>query len=421
MCNALLGNRRFRGSFLESRWSQVVALVVTESLATPRQTLQHRTMKLGAVSSANVVGALALWGVLCCGRTGLDAHDGSGTGESSANAPGGTRSSAGPGETGKGTGGAAGGGGGTGFLQGTSPRVLADGLGCPSHIAVDASHVYWTDSVRGNVMKVGLTGGAATTLVEAQQEPRGIAVDSGHVYWVDSAAGKVLRVPLSGGGVDTLATGQSRPQDLVVGTSSLYWVNNGKISLGPGMDGGVMKVDLPSGKPTSLATSEAWPTAIAMDGTNLYWTNAGTQDGDYTSGEVRKMPLNGSGRPVTIATIGSMSNSRLAVHDTSVYWITAGYVLETGIGGDTRINVIASVNGWNPGGGTTTAVALAVDATGIYWSESGTWICRTRLPGYGPCGLIALQHDGGDGSIALDSTSVYWSNCGEGTIMGRAK
>jgi hypothetical protein len=374
------------------------------------------------VVRSRVTVILALCSVLSCGRTSLDDRAALTAGALSPGAQGGRRSSGGSDGTKETAEAGAGGSGGTTSSWTTAPTVLAEGLGCPSRIVVDAASVYWTDSARGNVMKVGLAGGAAITLADGQQEPLGIAVDAGHVYWVDSAAGTIMRVPLSGGLVDTLAAGQLQPRDLVVSSGSVYWVNNGKSSLEVVRDGSVMKVDLPNGKPVSLATSEVWPTAIAIDGTSLYWTNAGTQDGDYRSGDVRKMSLTGNGSPVTIATIGSMSNSRLAVHDARVYWVTSGYVLETGVSGNDRINVVATVVAWNPGGNRwTTAVAVAVDTAAVYWSESGAAIRKVAWPNGGFPVTIALQGDGSNGDIALDGTSVYWSSCGAGTIMRAAK
>lgn len=80
------------------------------------------------------------------------------------------------------------------------PVALVSGLSQPQGIALNASNVYWTDSIAGLVSTIAKTGGAVTTLAAGQTDPYGIAVDANSVYWGNTGTGGgVLKVPILGG------------------------------------------------------------------------------------------------------------------------------------------------------------------------------------------------------------------------------
>jgi len=103
----------------------------------------------------------------------------------------------------------------------------------PDGIAVDPSHVYWTDPYDNYVRMVNLDGGAEITLAGPDagvSGPQGIAVVEGtpYVYWANATGGTVLRISTAGGAHPiTIAQGQNEPRRVAVYGNYVYWTNSG--------------------------------------------------------------------------------------------------------------------------------------------------------------------------------------------------
>jgi len=92
-------------------------------------------------------------------------------------------------------------------------------------MAIDSTNVYWTTYDRGEVMKVGIGGGAPVRLAAGQGQPNFLAVDSSYVYWTNFFGNQVMAVPIAGGATVTLATNETNPQGIAVDATSVYWVD----------------------------------------------------------------------------------------------------------------------------------------------------------------------------------------------------
>lgn len=75
--------------------------------------------------------------------------------------------------------------------------VLYD-AGC-SAVAVDASHVYWSQPDRGAIGRANLDGsGVEYDFLSGLENPCGVAVDGTSIYWAEEGAGRSARLTSTG-------------------------------------------------------------------------------------------------------------------------------------------------------------------------------------------------------------------------------
>jgi murein DD-endopeptidase MepM/ murein hydrolase activator NlpD/photosystem II stability/assembly factor-like uncharacterized protein len=130
-------------------------------------------------------------------------------------------------------------------VDGGSITTLATVSTGSNDIALDASHVYWTEqgtppygypvAGSGVLKKVSRNGGTAATLALGLNAPRGIAFDSesGYVYWIDAGTwtdgvydantGSINRIPASGGATTTVTSGLNAPYNIQMDATDIYW------------------------------------------------------------------------------------------------------------------------------------------------------------------------------------------------------
>jgi hypothetical protein len=121
-----------------------------------------------------------------------------------------------------------------------------------SAIAVDASYVYWTDDIAGTIGRASVADGSGANdqFIQAAigncgttdgggPGPEGLAVDASHIYWTNSSPGTIGRANLDGSApTQSFISGAQNPSAVAVAGSNLYWSNNLDVEgSGPGTIG----------------------------------------------------------------------------------------------------------------------------------------------------------------------------------------
>lgn len=295
-----------------------------------------------------------------------------------------------------------------------TPITLASGNSSYWAIALDETYVYWTDVERGLILKVPKNGGDVTQLASTSSnvsvavavygdfvywaetnastgfgaikmvhknggtpttvaaDPgwgafigiRGLAVDSSGVYWsvagnnTGSPNGMVLAIPgtpvndpmqLSSTTPMVLATGLKNPVGLKLHTDNIYWIESDCCGTG----GAVKKLNKASGLPVTLASGLGELDGIATDGQNVYF--------GIWNDSVHKISVTGG----TVVELGGYTSSQFLAIDndfvyfTSIWGDSVGKIAKDGTGEADLANGL--VRPWG----------LAVDETGLYWTEQG--------------------------------------------------
>jgi hypothetical protein len=239
---------------------------------------------------------------------------------------------------------------------GASLEILAQDLGRPTSLAVDATALYWVDGDR--LERMPRDGGAITVLATGASvnTPWSVAVAGGSVYWIDADHGAIRRTPTAGGATTTLATGQGQPM------------------------------------------------AIASDGTTVWWTQR-----DATASHLRRVSVWG-GVPTTLAT-----GSDLAAFAVDAWFV---YVADAHVlSGANR--VLRVPRGGGPAvvlSSDEDALGLAVAGSAVYWTRFWTGDVR-RASKWMPGATTIAPDGGGWGDLDVDASSVWWTT---GPVVHRA-
>jgi hypothetical protein len=98
---------------------------------------------------------------------------------------------------------------------------LATGQDHPTKIVVDSHNAYWMTQF--GIGQTGLDGsGGVTTPIPGT--PADLALDATHVYCTDTSGGSVWRTPIGGGPVVKVAEGQDGPTAIAVDHDAVYWI-----------------------------------------------------------------------------------------------------------------------------------------------------------------------------------------------------
>jgi hypothetical protein len=254
-------------------------------------------------------------------------------------------------------------------------------------LAVDAEHIYWVDPALGTIGRADLDGternpafiepgtiecevkGKPGTFEAVASRPRSVAVDAGHVYWTDTGCsdengpiaetGTIGRAAIDGSEVEAaFIEGATNPQGIAVNATHVYWANagiTGVSAIGRAtIAGGEVKQSL-----IAEAIGGTTPYGVALSATHVYFDLNGVSNNfSYIA------RANLDGKEAEAAFVGEGARG-LAVDASHVYWANQG---DEAIG---RANLeLKSVETefipleGKPNG-------LAADGAHLYWSTNG--------------------------------------------------
>src|SRR5215469_5062908 len=168
---------------------------------------------------------------------------------------------------------------------GVNQNFITEPVG-PEGLAVDASHIYWTDAITGRIGEANLDGTGVNqnfiTGPGGPPGPVGVAVDASHIYWANPLAGTIGEANLDGTGVNNrFITGLGAPEEMAVDASHIYWADSAAGTIGEAnLDG--------TGVNQNFITGATPPVGVAVDASHIYWTNAAT-------GTIGEANLDGTG------------------------------------------------------------------------------------------------------------------------------
>ena len=155
-----------------------------------------------------------------------------------------------------------------------SAMTLIDDL-ASGDIAVDANHIYFSLSSSVGFIRIynldgteaGPEGGAPIVQIPDAQTPPGLALDGSHLYWTNPTTNKIGRSDLDGTNATeehSFITEAGRPEDLARGGTDLLWTANQGVVSNPGTD--IYQLDRESGILANLAPDSASTNGVEVQG-----------------------------------------------------------------------------------------------------------------------------------------------------------
>lgn len=286
--------------------------------------------------------------------------------------------------------------------------MLVDELEGGRGIAVDGTHVYFTDQTQGTVSRIMKSGGDGGVLLDGQDSPYDIAVNETHVYWTNFAAGGGVMRALKDGSEPIEIAPANRPRPVAVGETHVYWGTFDG-------DGAVYRRDLENAKGAErLAGLLGGVADLALDVDGAaYWTAHAEAGGAFIVDPTDE-PVGGVFTfvpgtkidpfdPVALATSQAQPWGIAVALDGQIVWANGD-----GVAQNTPNAIVTMTQGGNPNviGNGPAPWGVAVDAQYAYWTDNDR-VMASPLEGGDAIELASTQNNAR--MIAVDDDSVFWT------------
>lgn len=308
--------------------------------------------------------------------------------------------------------------------------TLAEGLNVPDSLVLIGNDVYFLnygpEDGLGSLMRVPIAGGTAQTVAANLTRPFSITADANNLYWQaedGKGSGIVVKLGLSGGAPTTLASGLKTLSDVLVMSEVQFPLTSNVavtatdvyfVAFSGGEQAGVLSVPVDGGTVSTLvsqyipdggAPTRISSNGIAIDGTALYGVTNGPTNGVY------RVPLTGG--PAILLADNTANAWTLTLSGKDIFFVDEGLNFNQ-----------ATLQSIPQAGGTSKVLAKGLKSPWALVADGGSIFFVDQT---GPEGGSVNAYDIESGairtlapyldspvSLAVDSKNAYWtsSNCG---------
>lgn len=308
-------------------------------------------------------------------------------------------------------------------------RPLVRLMGVPGGLAIRAGSIFWSES-RSGIAPSGCAGAGVirvvnrtsidraetTTLARSDdcaQATDDVIASSSHLYWTASLVSppifRIMRVPLSGGAATVELSTSDAIEKMMADDTHLYWLQT---SIQPGVSGSIRRMAFDGGEPEVVFSELRYfgerQGGFALGGGFLFFANP-TSTGSY---EITRVPLAG-GEAESLGQTAQPPRGYVVVAGT-LYWIDQDSLNAVSTDGGPITELASSLE---------SPVDIAAAGAGVIWSES---VCcahgqKGSVKHLRPDGEVEILAQDVDSPVrvASDGQSVFWSEGGPiGLIEG---
>jgi len=293
-------------------------------------------------------------------------------------------------------------------LAGGAAQKIADiGFSSGTAFALDATHIYWTESLGGgtpsSIKRCPIAGcGTTAPFVVTQGDfffAMSMVLAGDQVYLglrrEGSLAPAIVSVPKAGGLAVDLVPGASGTF-LHTDGQTLFWVEEGNLNIGS-----VSAAPLTGGAPTVLASDLTFVQGIALGNEHVYWAEGSTGT-NQNDGKVRRVPKAGGAREDL--QLDAIWPAHIQVNGAGEAVYADGGMDEWRIQGIRRIPLAGGVQ--TLAAGVAASGHIDVDDSFVY-ASSGFSIVKVPRAGLGNAQLVSPTSFYVEG-VETDGSHVYW-------------